>query len=102
VAAERLVASAKIGIRVGRVIDRYKVAKHYLLAIAPGSFSYSRDEAAIAAEAALDGIYVLRTSAPADDLASADVVRAYKALAGVERDFRSLKTIDLDLRPIRH
>lgn len=102
VQAGRLVDSAKIGLRVGRVIDRHKMAKHFVLVIAPGSFGYSRDTAAIAAEAALDGIYVLRTSVPADALDTAEVVRAYKALAQVERGFRSLKTIDLDLRPIRH
>jgi Transposase DDE domain len=102
VQAGRLVDAGAIGRRVGRVDGKSKMAKHFVLAIAPGSFAYSRDEPSIAAEAALDGIYVLRTSLPADRADAAQVVTTYKSLAGVERDFRSLKTIDLDLRPIRH
>jgi Transposase DDE domain len=102
VAAGRLRDAAAIGVRVGKVIGKYKMAKHFVLTIAAGSFGYARDPAAIAAEAALDGIYVLRTSLPADRLDSSGVVSAYKSLAQVERDFRSLKTIDLDLRPIHH
>ena len=102
VQAGRLVDAGAIGRRVGRVDGRSKMAKHFVLAIAPGSFAYRRDEPSIAAEAALDGIYVLRTSLPADRADAAQVVATYKSLAGVERDFRSLKTIDLDLRPIRH
>ena len=102
VAAGRLVDPDKIGIRIGKVIDRRKMGKHYLLDIRAGHFTFTHDQAGIDAEAALDGIYVLRTSVTAHALPSADVVRAYKNLAHVERDFGSLKTIDLDLRPIRH
>ncbi|MDP9210250.1 MAG: IS1634 family transposase [Actinomycetota bacterium] len=102
VQAGRLVDAGAIGRRVGRVDGKRKMAKHFVLAIAPGSFAYSRDEPSIAAETALDGIYVLRTSLPADRADAAQVVATYKSLARVERDFRSLKTIDLDLRPIRH
>ena len=100
--AGRLTDAGKIGIRVGRVIGRYKMGKHYALDIADGRFTYARDTAAIAAEAALDGIYVVRTSVPADRMDSGRVVATYKSLAAVERDFRSLKSIDLDLRPIHH
>jgi len=78
------------------------MAKHYTLDIAPGRFTFTHDQDGIAAEAALDGIYVLRTSVAATALLTADVVRAYKNLAHLERDFRSIKTIDLDLRPIHH
>ena len=102
VQAGRLVDPVKIGLRVGKAIGKHKMAKHFTLAIAPGRFTFTRDQAAIAAEAAVDGIYVLRTSLGAQTLDAAGVVRAYKALANVERDFRSLKTIDLDLRPIHH
>jgi hypothetical protein len=102
VQAGRLVDPVKIGMRVGKAIGRHKMAKHFTVDIGPGHLGYTRDQAAIAAEAALDGIYVLRTSVPAEQLNSAGVVRAYKNLANVERDFRSLKTIDLDLRPIHH
>src|SRR6266540_770990 len=102
VAAGKLVDPAAIGLRVGRVIGKYKVGKHFILDIAAGHFSYARNQAAIHAEAALDGIYVIRTSVPADTLPTTDAVTAYKALSNVERDFRSLKTVDLDLRPIRH
>jgi len=102
VAAGRLADAGRIGVRVGKVIGRYKMAKHFHLDIAAGRFTYHRNTAAIDAEAALDGIYVLRTSVSADRLDAAAVVRIYKSLAAVERDFRSLKTIDLDLRPIRH
>jgi len=102
VRAGRLTGSGTIGIRVGKVIGRYKMAKHFHLDITPDGFGYTRNTEAITAEAALDGIYVLRTSVPADTLDPAGVVATYKSLARVERDFRSLKTIDLDLRPIRH
>jgi Transposase DDE domain len=102
VAAGRLRDPAKIGQRVGRHANRYKMAKHFDLDIADGQFAYQRKTDQIAAEAALDGIYVLRTSLPADRLDAPGVVDAYKRLANVEWDFRSLKTIDLDLRPIHH
>jgi hypothetical protein len=102
VQAGRLTDAGKIGVRVGRVINRYKMAKHYTLDIASGRFAYTHDQATIGAEAALDGVYVLRTSVTTNTLDAPGVVTAYKRLAGVERDFRSLKTVDLDLRPIHH
>ena len=95
-------AAAEIGQKAGRVIARYKVAKHFQLTIADGVFAYRRDQAAIAAEAALDGIYVLRTSEPETRLSAADTVRTYKGLAQVERLFRTLKGIAILVRPIRH
>ncbi|MGH6894949.1 MAG: IS1634 family transposase [Geminicoccaceae bacterium] len=95
-------SAAAIGQMVGRVIARFKVAKHFRLAIADGVFAWRRDQQAIAAEAALDGIYVLRTSEPAARLAAADTVRAYKGLAQVERLFRTLKGLEILVRPIRH
>ena len=102
VAAGRLVGAGKIGIRVGKVIGRYKMAKHYRLDITNDTFAFTRDTEAIAAEAALDGLYVIRTTVPAEQMNPAKVVATYKSLARVERDFRSLKAIDVDLRPIHH
>jgi hypothetical protein len=102
VAAGRLSDAAAIGTRYGRVIGRYKMGKHFTTHIADGTFSYTRDSASIDAEAALDGIYVVRTSIPAAQMGPAGVVATYKSLANVERDFRSMKAIDLHLRPIRH
>jgi hypothetical protein len=91
----------KIAVRADRVLNRRKVAKHFTVDIGDDSISYARDQASITAEAALDGIYVLRTSVQASDLDSTDVVSSYKALAQVERAFRAFNT-DLDIRPIRH
>jgi Transposase DDE domain len=102
VASGRLVDPVKIGLRVGKVADHHKMAKHFHIDIGPGRLTYSRNQTTIDAETALDGIYILRTSVPTQQMSTADVVRAYKNLANVERDFRSLKTIDLDLRPIHH
>src|SRR5215467_4904546 len=102
VTAGRITDPDKIGVRAGKVIDRYKVAKHFILDIGPGSFSWRRDQASTGAEAALDGIYVIRTPVPASDLGAPVVVTAYKNLSRVERDFRTIKTGDLDLRPIHH
>jgi len=102
VEAGKLAGAAKIGVRVGRVLGRFKMAKHFTLDIADQDFTYARDQAAIDAEAALDGIYVVRTSVAANQLGTAGVVQAYKRLANVEQDFRSLKTVDLDLRPVHH
>jgi len=102
VAAGRLSGGDRIGLRVGKIINRYKVAKHFQVTITDTSLHITRNTAQIAAEAALDGIYVLRTSVPAEHLDAAGVVVAYKNLANVERDFRSLKVDDLDLRPIFH
>jgi hypothetical protein len=92
----------KIGLAVGALLGRRKVAKHFRITITDDQLSFTRDHAAIATEAALDGFYVLRTSVPADALNAADTVRAYKSLANVERAFRSLKTVDLDIRPVFH
>ncbi len=91
----------KIALRVGKVINHYKVAKHFVLGIEDDVFSFHRDEAKIAAEAALDGIYVLRTSLDEEAFGDDEVVSSYKALAYVERVFRGFNT-DLDIRPIRH
>jgi hypothetical protein len=91
----------KIAVRVDRILSRRKVAKHFRIDIGDDSLRYARDQDSIAAEAALDGIYVLRTSLPADSLSSGEVVSSYKALAHVERAFRAFNT-DLDIRPIRH
>jgi transposase len=91
-----------LGLKVGKVINRHKVGKHFDLKIADGSFSFARKERNIAEEARLDGIYVIRTSEPASRLSSADAVRAYKTLEQVERAFRCLKGIDLRIRPIHH
>jgi hypothetical protein len=102
VAAGRLKDPGKIGLRAGKVINKRKVAKHFLLDIGPGRLAWSRDEEKIAAEAALDGIYVIRTSVPASTLDAAGAVTAYKNLKHVERDFRIAKADDLDLRPIHH
>lgn len=93
---------ARIALRVGKVLGRRKVGKHFTLEITDTRFRFARDEAAIAREAALDGIYVLRTSVAADRLPTAEAVRSYKRLAAVERAFRSLKTVDLKVRPIHH
>jgi hypothetical protein len=92
----------KIGIAVGKVSGKFKVGKHFHLTITDTGFEYHRDQAAIDAETALDGIYVLRTSVDADALDPAAVVDSYKKLANVERDFRIIKSDDLDLRPIHH
>ncbi|MCZ7532702.1 MAG: transposase [Acidimicrobiia bacterium] len=100
--AGRLKDPAKIGLRVGRVANRYKMAKHFTLNIKEGHFSYHRLTDTIATEAALDGIYVIRTSVEQADLTAPEVVKAYKALTGVERLFRSIKTVDLEIRPIYH
>jgi len=92
----------KIGLRVGKQINHYKVSKHFILEIEEQSFSYRRDEEKIAAEAALDGLYVIRTSVAEESLDAESTVRAYKDLAKVERAFRSFKTVDLKVRPIYH
>jgi hypothetical protein len=91
----------KIALRIGKVLNRRKVAKHITIEITDDSFSYARNTGSITAEAALDGIYVLRTSVEPDDLDSSEIVSSYKALAQVERAFRAFNT-DLDIRPIRH
>ncbi|MDP1861507.1 MAG: hypothetical protein Q8K82_22775 [Gemmatimonadaceae bacterium] len=85
-----------------KVITKYKVAKHFALDIGDHAFSFRRNQDSIAAEAALDGLYIIRTSVPAARMDAADCVRSYKSLATVERAFRSLRTIDLKVRPIHH
>jgi Transposase DDE domain len=92
----------KIALKVGAVLARRKMAKHFQLTITDTAFSFTRDTAAIAREAALDGFYVLRTNVLAEVLDAAATVLAYKALSGVERAFRSIKTVDLEVRPIHH
>jgi hypothetical protein len=93
---------AAIALKVGAVINRHKMAKHFELAIGAASFSFRRNADAIAAEAALDGIYAVRTNLAKQVLGDAATVGAYKSLAQVERAFRSLKTVDIHLRPIFH
>jgi len=98
----RLAGAALIGLRVGKLINKYKMAKHFDVAITDTTLTVTRRQKAIDAEAALDGIYVIRTTVPADQLDVTGVVSAYKNLSNVERDFRILKATDLDLRPIHH
>ena len=98
----RLQGQERIALRVGGVLGRYKVAKHFRLQITETDFGYQRDPDRIAREAALDGIYVIRTSVPRRTLNSEEAVQAYKQLAAVERAFRSLKTVDLKVRLIYH
>lgn len=93
-------SDAEIGVRVGRVINHYKVAKHFEVEIDHGALRFQRRQEAIEQEAALDGIYVIRTSEPPEKLAAGDVVRGYKCLTTVERAFRCLKGVDLQVRPI--
>jgi hypothetical protein len=97
-----LIGADAIGVAVGKVINKYKVGKHFDHRITNTSLTIERRHDQIAAEAALDGIYVLRTTVPAEQLDSAGVVTGYKNLANVERDFRIIKVDDLDLRPIHH
>ena len=100
--AAKLAGKDDIGVRVGKIVNQYKVAKHFELAIGETTFSFQRKPDSIAAEAALDGLYIIRTSVPPTQMDGADCVRNYKSLANVERAFRSLKTIDLKVRPIHH
>jgi len=93
---------SNIGVRVGKVLNRYKMGKHFQIHIEENTFSYQRKQANIEKEESLDGIYVVRTNVPADVFSSEQAVRSYKSLSGVERAFRSLKTVDLHVRPIHH
>lgn len=93
---------AEIGLKVGEVLNRHKMAKHFELTIGENSFSFHRKADAIAEEAALDGLYVVRTNLPAEVLGDAETVAAYKSLSRVERAFRSIKTVDIEVRPIFH
>jgi hypothetical protein len=90
------------GVQVGKIINRHKVAKHFELSIGESSLSLARRQDAVDAEAALDGLYVIRTSLHAKRMDAPSCVRSYKALANVERAFRSLQTVDLKVRPIHH
>lgn len=100
--AGRLKSEAAIGLRVGRIINRHKMAKHFALTIEEGHFGFVRKTEEIQREAALDGIYVIRTNVPEDRLRAREVVGAYKRLSRVEDAFRSLKSVDLHIRPIYH
>jgi len=102
VVAGRLKGQDKIGVRVGKVVNQYKVAKHFTLHISDTAFSFQRNAERIATEAALDGLYIIRTSVPAEQMDAAECVRRYKSLAQVERAFRTLKSVDLKIRPIHH
>jgi len=98
----RLRGQDEIGLRVGRVVNKYKVAKHFVLQIKKDGFSFQVNEQSVAKEAALDGLYVIRTSLPEEKLGSADAVRSYKLLSQVERAFRSLKSLELLVGPVFH
>ncbi len=102
VAAGRLVKEGKIGEALGRVINKHKMAKHFECTVGEGQFSYKRKEESIAKEAALDGFYVIRTSVPQEKWSKENVVLGYKSLCRVEKGFRTLKGIDLRIRPIHH
>jgi hypothetical protein len=93
---------AEIGLEIGAVLDKHKMAKHFTLDITDTSFSFARKTAEITAEAALDGLYVVRTSLPAAALDDTATVKSYKSLSLVERAFRCIKTVDLQIRPVYH
>jgi len=101
-ASRRLKGQDQIGLRVGRVLGRFKMGKHFHIEISEQDFRYSRNQPHIDAEAALDGIYVIRTNLPSQRMASEEAVRSYKRLTAIERAFRCLKTVDLKIRPINH
>jgi len=98
----KMLSAADIGMKAGRLLSQYKVAKHFTLSIGDGHIAWVRKEEAIAREKALDGIYIVRTSEPAATLSMPDVVRAYKRLGNVEKAFRTFKGLDLRVRPIHH
>lgn len=100
--AGRLQGKDSTGLRVGKLLGGFKVGKHFQLDISDTGFSYQRDAEGIAAEAALDGLYVIRTSVEEGKLDAHEVVRSYKLLAGVERAFKTLKSVDLQVRPVHH
>jgi hypothetical protein len=102
VARGRLRGQDAIGVRVGKVVNKYKVAKHYHLDIRDDGFDFTVDHDNVIAEAALDGLYIVRTSVCAERMDAAETVRNYKRLSQVERAFRSLKSLDLEVRPIHH
>jgi len=98
----RLHGQDAIGVRIGKVVNKYKVAKHFTLDIGAHHFDFDIDQDKVAAEAALDGIYIVRTSLSAERMNADDTVRSYKLLSQVERAFRALKSLDINVRPIRH
>ena len=100
--AGRLTGQDRIGVQVGKIVNRHKVAKHFELSIGDAALTWARRQDAIDAEAALDGLYVIRTSLGEQHMDAPTCVRSYKALSNVERAFRSLKTVDLKVRPIHH
>ena len=100
--AAKLMGKDKIGVAVGKVVNTYKVAKHFELTITDNTFTFERLADSIAAEAALDGLYIIRTSVKAERMDAPTCVRTYKSLSEVERAFRSIKTMDLKVRPIHH
>lgn len=102
VRAGRLRGKAKIGLRVGEKLAKYRMGKHLKLTIQDDTFTFKIDHASVTAEAAMDGIYVIRTSLPVEELSAVDAVTAYKDLAEVERAFRTQKSVDLQVRPIHH
>ena len=99
---KRPMSQTEIALKAGRIVNRFRVAKHFELSIADGMFTLARNTASIEQESQLDGIYVIRTSEPETELSADDAVRNYKRLAEVEQAFRSLKSIDLLVRPIHH
>jgi transposase len=99
---KKLMSADEIGVRVGKIINRHKMAKHFILTIADNLLCFERDEQSIKREANVDGIYIVRTSESSDLLSAQDTVRTYKSLAQVEQAFRCMKSIDLQVRPIRH
>jgi hypothetical protein len=100
--AHKVLGKDNIGLRTGKVLNQYKVGKHFVLDIRDDAFDFHIDEAKVAAEASLDGVYVVRTSVVRERLSAANAVRNYKSLCQVERAFRSMKTVDLKVRPIHH
>jgi hypothetical protein len=102
VTAGRLSGAGTIGIRVGKIIGKHKMGKHYTTVITDTTFTFTRNTDTIATETALDGLYLIRTTVPTTTMSAERVVATYKSLANVERDFRSIKSIDLDLRPVHH
>jgi transposase len=98
----KLLKADEIGVKVGKIINHYKMGKHFRLTIEDNHFTFERDEASIAQEAGLDGIYVVRTSEARKNFSKEDTVRTYKSLSQVEQAFRCLKGVDLRVRPIRH
>jgi hypothetical protein len=100
--AGKLSGQDAIGVQVGKIINQYKVAKHFDLSIADAALSWGRKQDSVAREAALDGRYIVRTSVAATQMDAPECARNYKSLANVERACRSLKTIDLKVRPIHH